>query len=59
MYKLGLIYQKTKSYDNALKYLNMAITEEDDDGMTNERKAEILTTIGACLELKGEINAAI
>ena len=58
MYKLGLIYQKTKRYDNALKYLSMSINEAE-EGLPTERQVETLTAMGACLELKGEINSAI
>ena len=41
-----------------MKYLNMAISEEEEEVPT-KRRVEVLTTIGSCLELKGEINSAI
>ena len=54
LYKLGLIYKKTKAHDNAISFLNRSI--EEGDAVPKLRKIEVLTNIGACFELKGEMS---
>lgn len=56
LYRLGNIYKKARSYDNAITYLRHAITS---DSIHESRKVDALCNIGFCLEMKNQVANAV